>query len=160
MMMAGQSTPHFLFGLAEKKTGRGRSKRKERRAQTCTCVQVCLNTGVFCIVADKDKKSSAGRGILRQFRSSAPAAAGPAETSGRSRIPCPPVPAAAPPALPGPPERGGHGPGSEASRAPVGPHAPATAMVAAARLEVGGIRALPGPEDSPRASRFLCTEGR
>ena len=24
------STPHFLFGLAEKKTGRGRSKRKER----------------------------------------------------------------------------------------------------------------------------------
>ena len=30
MLMAWQSTPHFLFGLAEKKTGRGRSKRKER----------------------------------------------------------------------------------------------------------------------------------
>ena len=25
-----QCTPHFLFGLAEKKTGRARSKRKER----------------------------------------------------------------------------------------------------------------------------------
>ena len=30
MGMAGQYTPHFLFGLAEKKTGRARSKRKER----------------------------------------------------------------------------------------------------------------------------------
>ena len=30
MMMAGQCTPHFLFDLAEKKTGRARSKRKER----------------------------------------------------------------------------------------------------------------------------------
>ena len=30
MMMVWHSTPHFLFGLAEKKTGRGRSKRKER----------------------------------------------------------------------------------------------------------------------------------
>ena len=30
MLMAGQYTPHFLFGLAEKKTGRARSKRKER----------------------------------------------------------------------------------------------------------------------------------
>ena len=30
MLMAWQSTPHFLFDLAEKKTGRGRSKRKER----------------------------------------------------------------------------------------------------------------------------------
>ena len=30
MLMAGQCTPHFLFGLAEKKTGRARSKRKER----------------------------------------------------------------------------------------------------------------------------------
>ena len=29
-MPAGQCTPHFLFGLAEKKTGRARSKRKER----------------------------------------------------------------------------------------------------------------------------------
>ena len=33
MLIAGQCTPHFLFGLAEKKTGRGRSKRKERFAQ-------------------------------------------------------------------------------------------------------------------------------
>ena len=30
MLMAGQCNPHFLFGLAEKKTGRARSKRKER----------------------------------------------------------------------------------------------------------------------------------
>ena len=30
MMMAGQCTPHFLFDLSEKKTGRARSKRKER----------------------------------------------------------------------------------------------------------------------------------
>ena len=29
-MPAGQCTPHFLFGLAEKKTGRARSKRKGR----------------------------------------------------------------------------------------------------------------------------------
>ena len=27
---AGQCTPHFLFGLAEKKTGRARSKEKKR----------------------------------------------------------------------------------------------------------------------------------
>ena len=38
--------PHFLFGLAEKKTGRARSKRKERFwPQLCTCVQSCC-TGV------------------------------------------------------------------------------------------------------------------
>ena len=30
---AGQCTPHFLFDLAEKKTGRARPKRKERLAQ-------------------------------------------------------------------------------------------------------------------------------
>ena len=37
MMIAGQCTPHFLFGLAEKKTGRARSKRKERFwSQLCT----------------------------------------------------------------------------------------------------------------------------
>ena len=30
MLIAGQCTPHFLFGLAEKKTGRARSKRKGR----------------------------------------------------------------------------------------------------------------------------------
>ena len=30
ILIAGQCTPHFLFGLAEKKTGRARSKRKER----------------------------------------------------------------------------------------------------------------------------------
>ena len=30
MLIAGQCTPHFLFGLAEKKTGRARSKRQDR----------------------------------------------------------------------------------------------------------------------------------
>ena len=29
-MMAGHSTPHSLFGLAKKRTGRARSKRKKR----------------------------------------------------------------------------------------------------------------------------------
>ena len=46
ILIAGQCTPHFLFGLAEKKTGRARSKRKERFwQQLCTCVQSCC-TGV------------------------------------------------------------------------------------------------------------------
>ena len=46
MRMAGQCAPHFLFGLAEKKTGRARSKRKERFwPQLCTGVQSCC-TGV------------------------------------------------------------------------------------------------------------------
>ena len=39
-------TPHFLFPLVEKKTGRARSKRKDRFwSQLCTCVQSCC-TGV------------------------------------------------------------------------------------------------------------------
>ena len=39
-------TPHFLFHLVEKKTGRARSKRKDRFwSQLCTCVQSCC-TGV------------------------------------------------------------------------------------------------------------------
>ena len=33
MMMAGQSTPHSLFVFDKKRTGRGRSKRKNRWAQ-------------------------------------------------------------------------------------------------------------------------------
>ena len=42
MLMAGQMHPHFLFHKMEKKTGRARSKRKERFwSQLCTCVQSC-----------------------------------------------------------------------------------------------------------------------
>ena len=45
MVHAG-CTPHFLFHLVEKKTGRARSKRKDRFwSQLCTCVQSCC-TGV------------------------------------------------------------------------------------------------------------------
>ena len=55
MMMAWQSTPHFLFGLAEKKTGRGRSKRKERLAQNLHVRAGLLNTEVFRIGSDKDR---------------------------------------------------------------------------------------------------------
>ena len=39
------STPHFLFGLAEKKTGRGRSKRKERQAPNLRLRASWLKTG-------------------------------------------------------------------------------------------------------------------
>ena len=52
MLMAGQCAPHFLFGLAEKKTGRARSKRKERLAQNLHVRAGLLNTGVFRICAD------------------------------------------------------------------------------------------------------------
>ena len=46
MLMAGQMHPHFLFHKMEKKTGRARSKRKDRFwSQLCTCVQSCC-TGV------------------------------------------------------------------------------------------------------------------
>ena len=42
MLMAGQMHPHFLFHKMEKKTGRARSKRKDRFwSQLCTCVQSC-----------------------------------------------------------------------------------------------------------------------
>ena len=53
-MMAGHSTPHFLFDLAEKKTGRGRSKRKERLAPNLHVRASWLKTGVFRICADED----------------------------------------------------------------------------------------------------------
>ena len=46
---AGQCTPHFLFGLAEKKTGRARSKRKERLARNLHVRASSLKTGVFRI---------------------------------------------------------------------------------------------------------------
>ena len=59
-------TPHFLFGLAEKKTGRARSKRKERFwPQLCTGVQSCC-TGVderWCLrVCDDLPTGAAGCG--------------------------------------------------------------------------------------------------
>ena len=41
-----QYAPHFLFGLAEKKTGRARSKRKERLAQNLRIRAGLLNVGV------------------------------------------------------------------------------------------------------------------
>ena len=44
-LLAWQCTPHFLFGLAEKKTGRARSKRKERLRRTCAFAQVGLIRG-------------------------------------------------------------------------------------------------------------------
>ena len=44
-----QCAPHFLFGLAEKKTGRARSKRKERLAQNLRKRAGLLKTGVFRI---------------------------------------------------------------------------------------------------------------
>ena len=51
-----QCAPHFLFGLAEKKTGRARSKRKERLAQNLRMRAGLLNTRVFRIYADEDKR--------------------------------------------------------------------------------------------------------
>ena len=93
-----------LVRSCRKENGPWTVQKKRTLAQTCTYVQVCLNTKVFRIVSDEDKKSSAGRDPLRQSRFSASAADTPAETSGRSRIPCPPGPAAAPPAFGEPPE--------------------------------------------------------
>ena len=55
-MLVWQCTPHFLFGLAEKKTGRARSKRKERLAQNLRMRAGLLNTRVFRIYADEDKR--------------------------------------------------------------------------------------------------------
>ena len=40
-----QCAPHFLFDLAEKKTGRARSNRKERLRRTCAFAQVGLKRG-------------------------------------------------------------------------------------------------------------------
>ena len=94
-MAAGSFHPPFSFRSCRKENGPWTVQKKRTLAQTCTCVQVCFNTKVFRIVADEDKRSSAGRDQLRQFRFSASAAAGMAEASGRFRIPCPPGPAAA-----------------------------------------------------------------
>ena len=103
-MVAGSFHPPFSFRSCRKENGPWTVQKKRTLAQTCTCVQVCLNTGVVRIGADKDKKSPTGRDPLRRSRFSASAADTPAEASGRSRIPCPPGPAAAPPALGEPPD--------------------------------------------------------
>ena len=86
MLIAGQCTPHFLFGLAEKKTGRARSKRKERflsRSGTyvpprCTgvdvrwCLRICedLLTGAAGYGADltADSRGAGAEGIGVQER--------------------------------------------------------------------------------------------
>ena len=52
------STPHFLFRLAEKKTGRGRSKRKGRFLPRSGAVALRA-TGVFRAGAGKDCRPSA-----------------------------------------------------------------------------------------------------
>ena len=66
MLMAGQYTPHFLFGLAEKKTGRARSKRKERfLSRSGTFVPPrCTGGGVrWCLqVRDGSPTGAAGYG--------------------------------------------------------------------------------------------------
>ena len=132
-MVAGSFHPPFSFRSCRKENGPWTVQKKRTLAQTCTCVQVCLNTGVVRIGADKDKGSPTGRDILRQFRFSASAADTPAETSGRARIPCPPGPVA---------------------------RCPSTALVAAAKRDASSIRAFPGPEVSPRATRLFRTDGR
>ncbi len=60
MMIAGQCTPHFLFGLAEKKTGRARSKRKERFLSRSGTFVPPRCTGVFRDGAGKTSRPSAG----------------------------------------------------------------------------------------------------
>ena len=67
-------TPHFLFPLVEKKTGRARSKRKDRFwSQLCTCVQSCC-TGVgvrWCLRVCDDKTTGAagyGAGLVVDSR--------------------------------------------------------------------------------------------
>ena len=45
MRMAGQCAPHFLFGLAEKKMGRARSKRKGRFWRTPAHSRLCADGG-------------------------------------------------------------------------------------------------------------------
>ncbi|WP_326170988.1 hypothetical protein, partial [Dysosmobacter sp.] len=45
MMIAGQCTHHFLFGLAEKKMGRARSKRKGRFWRTPAHSRLCADGG-------------------------------------------------------------------------------------------------------------------
>ena len=184
MMMAGSIHPPFSFRSCRKENGPWTVQKKRTLAQTCTYVQVCLNTGVVRIGTDQMKSPSAGRDPLRQSRFSASAADNLAETSGRFLIPSPSGPAAAPPALGEPPDslrsRTAMGPARGMSnevhstrreypttparqRSVPGPGrtpSPAIARIAAARLEAGSIRALPGPEDSPRAVRFHRTEGR
>ena len=82
-LLVWQCTPHFLFGLAEKKTGRARSKRKERQRRTCTCVQVCLNTGVVLNMCRQNLGSllPARAGLGHSLRS-VPACRGLVKTSG------------------------------------------------------------------------------
>ena len=176
MMIAGQCTPHFLFGLAEKKTGRARSKRKERLAQNLHMRAGLLNTGVFRIYADEDLMASywlapdcSVAQVLRHDCWSggnfgvvierpvllAPLARYPGDRWGLGTGECG-----------HPPLRGG----SPYKRCPVGadalvgPRLPPgqhqrraqqTSGPAPAERAAGGIRDYPGPKVSPRASRLI-----
>ena len=77
-----QYAPHFLFGLAEKKTGRARSKRKERLAQNLHVRAGLLKAGVFRIGSDKDRQSSTGSRRTTQLRGLCAAIVGLVEISG------------------------------------------------------------------------------
>ena len=148
MMMAGSIHPPFSFRSCRKENGPWTVQKKRTLAQTCTCVQVCLNTGVVRIGADKDKKSSTGRDPLRRSRFSASAAAGLAETSGRSRILCSPGPAAAALALGEPPD-------SLRSQAAMGPARGTSNEFCSTRREypvnLGPAAKRPGPPVGHRA---------
>ena len=82
MLMAWQSTPHFLFDLAEKKTGRGRSKRKERHGGS-------VRAGAYLRPPAGDGWHSLVVVLIKRD------ALGESSGPGKSRIPFPPLSAGA-----------------------------------------------------------------
>ena len=83
MMMAGQSTPHSLFVFDKKRTGRGRSKRKNRWAQNLHVRAGLLKYGSCSeYVLTKPGQSPTGSRRTTQLRGSCAAVARLAQARG------------------------------------------------------------------------------
>ena len=124
-----QCAPHFLFDLAEKKTGRARSKRKERLAPNLRVRASWLKHG-GCPESVPTKPGQSPTGSRRTW---AFAPLCPRDFQSGADL--------------------GGVTGKPALLAPL--TLPGCARVAPAEREAGGIREFPGPKDSPRETRLM-----
>ena len=158
-------TPHFLFHLVEKKTGRARSKRKDRFwSQLCTYVQSCC-TGIgvrWCLRVCEGWPTGAagyGTGLIVGSRGAVHLKSGCKDAFDQLLFPRVPL------------ARKGHAAsvsGKAANGCAVATRCPALAEAvalprakafinnrpAAAKRGAKGIPDFPGPKGSPRAGRF------
>ena len=87
--MAWQTTPRFLFDLAEKKMGRGRSKRKERQAPNLRLRASWLKYGGCpeCVLSKPGQSPTGTRRTLGNRNTPCPRVGVRRKPPGRSRIP-------------------------------------------------------------------------